>query len=54
MAAAREPAEHAEVSLTVTVPDAADALSGSLEDALAERVVARSLGEPRQLHLRCA
>jgi putative redox protein len=48
------PPSVAEVSLTVTVPDAADALSGSLEDALAERVVARSLGEPPQLHLRCA
>lgn len=48
------PPSLADVSLTVTVPDTADAMSEALEDALAERVAARSLDEPPRLHLRCA
>jgi hypothetical protein len=46
------PPSLADVSLTVTVPETADAMSDALEDALAERVAARFLDAPR-LHLRC-
>jgi uncharacterized OsmC-like protein len=44
----------ADVSMTVTVSETAEALSDALEHALAERVAARSLDEPTRLHLRCA
>jgi len=47
------PPSLADVSLTVTVPETADAMSDALEDALAERVAARFLDEPPRLHLRC-
>jgi uncharacterized OsmC-like protein len=47
------PPSLADVSLTVTVPETADAMSDALEDALAERVAARSLDHPTRLHLRC-
>jgi uncharacterized OsmC-like protein len=47
------PPSLADVSLTVTVPETADALSDALEDALAERVTARSLDDPTRLYLRC-
>jgi uncharacterized OsmC-like protein len=44
----------ADVSMTVTVSETAEALSDALERALAERVAARSPDEPTRLHLRCA
>jgi hypothetical protein len=44
--------ELAEVSMTVTVPGTAEALSDALEHALVERGGARSPDEPR-LNLRC-
>lgn len=48
------PPNLADVSMTVAVPKTAEALSDAFEDTLAERVAARSLGEPVRLHLRCA
>jgi hypothetical protein len=46
------PPSLADVSMTVTVSEAAEALSDALEDAPAEPVAARSLAEPPRLHLR--
>jgi hypothetical protein len=43
----------ADATMTVTVPEAAEALSAELEDVLAERIAARSPGEPPRLRLRC-
>jgi hypothetical protein len=43
----------AEVTMTVTVPETAEALSDALEATLAERVAARSLDDPTRLRLRC-
>jgi putative redox protein len=43
----------AEVSMVVTVPETAEALSEALEATLAERVAARSVYDPTRLHLRC-
>jgi hypothetical protein len=47
------PPSLADVSMTVTVSETADALSDALEHTLAERVAARSLDDPTRLHLRC-
>jgi putative redox protein len=44
----------ADIKMTVTVSRAAETMSDALEDVLAERVAARSLGDPPRLHLRCA
>lgn len=48
------PPRLADVSMTVTVSETAEALSDALEHALAERVAERSPDEPPRLHLRCA
>ena len=48
------PTRLADVSMTVTVSEAADALSDALEDTLAERLAAGSLVEPPRLHVRSA
>jgi hypothetical protein len=48
------PPRLAEVSVTVTVPETAEAQSGALEGILGERIAARSLDDPTQLHLRCS
>jgi uncharacterized OsmC-like protein len=42
-----------DISMTVTVSETAEAMRNALEDALAERLAARSLDEPLGLHLRC-
>jgi hypothetical protein len=47
------PPSVAEISMTVTVPETAEALSAALEDILAERVGARSVDERTRLRLRC-
>jgi hypothetical protein len=47
------PPRLADVGLTITVDEAVEAMSDSLEDALAGRIAARALGEPPRLHLRC-
>jgi hypothetical protein len=39
--------------MTVTVSAIVEPTSDALEDALMERVAARSLGGPLRLHLRC-
>jgi hypothetical protein len=48
------PPSLADITMTVTLPETAEALGNALEDTLAERLAARSLDEPPQLHLRCA
>jgi hypothetical protein len=48
------PASLADVNLTVTLPETADAMSDALQHVLAARVGARSLDEPPRLNLRCA
>jgi hypothetical protein len=47
------PPRLADVGLTITVDEAVEAMSNSLEDALAGRIAARALGEPPRLRLRC-
>jgi hypothetical protein len=47
-----DPPSLADVGMTVTVPETAEALRDALDDALAQRVAARSLDEPPRLHLR--
>jgi hypothetical protein len=47
------PPSLADVSLTVTMSETVEAMSDALEATLAERVAARSLGEPTRFHLRC-
>ena len=47
------PPSMAEVSMTITLPETAEALSHALEATLAGRVAARSFDEPPRLHLRC-
>lgn len=47
------PPSLADVSMTVTVSETAEAMRDALEDTLAERAAARSLDEPARLHLRC-
>jgi uncharacterized OsmC-like protein len=47
------PPSLADVSMTVTVSETAEALSDALEHTLAERVAARALDDPTRLHLRC-
>jgi hypothetical protein len=49
-----DPPNLADISMTVTVPETAEALSDAFEHALAERVAARSLDEAPRLLLRCA
>ncbi|HEX5582229.1 OsmC family protein [Gaiella sp.] len=48
------PQSLADVSMTVTVPETAEAARDALEDVLAERLAARSLDEPTHVQLRCA
>ena len=47
------PPSLTDVSMTVTVSENTEPLSGALEDALAARVAARTADEPPRLHLRC-
>jgi hypothetical protein len=47
------PPKLADISMTVTGSATVEAISDALEDALMERVAARSLGEPPRLQLRC-
>jgi hypothetical protein len=47
------PPSVADVSLTVTVSETTAALREALEDALAERIGARSFDDRTRLHLRC-
>ena len=47
------PRSLSDIGMTVTVSETVEAMSNALEDALAERVAARSLDGPLELHLRC-
>ena len=49
-----KPPRLTDVSMTVTVPGTAEAISDALEDALAEHVAARSLDESLRLQVRWA
>jgi uncharacterized OsmC-like protein len=48
------PPRLTDVSMTVTLSQAAESLSVALEEALAERIAARFLDEPARLQLRCS
>jgi uncharacterized OsmC-like protein len=49
-----DPQSFAGISMTVTASETVDAMSEALENALAERIAARSLNAPPVLHLHCA